>query len=409
MNLKQSIVYSIILLSCLSSYSQNFLEKQLPPPEKLSSFFIGPLIKSTIHYGEKPANYNGEVLVFNHGYIDLNQLFFTNNSFYEEAYSAGYQIVFVATTRGKGMWENGELLAESIDIITSKFLVNDVSLIAHSNGGKAAEVAMFSYNKKDKVKKVFALGTPFYGTYLADISQQWWFNWIWGKTGLNEGSATSTTYYCKNVVRPYFDNFETNQPSKFYILGGSGFKNGHTILAPLLFTSGTIIYVAEGINDGVTSYDSSLRPNANYLFKKGEAKFDHVDLAYGQFVWNYIKPYLNSSNVLKTEERSNKLNTKQKIISNYQIINSENSYDDIIIDNSLKTIELEVFHENKTNNFDLYFNNKKIEQKSTSNKSNTIATHKSNYTISNTSNISLKANSRFAAFAYFSNGAEMNY
>ena len=74
-----------ILFTSLTLFSQNFVEKKLPKPDNLSSLFIGPLLKSTIHYGAKPDNFNGKVTLFNHGYIDLNQLFFTNNTFYQEA------------------------------------------------------------------------------------------------------------------------------------------------------------------------------------------------------------------------------------------------------------------------------------------------------------------------------------
>ena len=152
MKLKATLTF-ILLSITLTINAQNFIEKQLPSPNNLSNFFIGPLLTSTIHYGEKPSNFNGEVLLFNHGYIDLNQLFFTSNTFYKEAYNAGYHVVFVATTRGEGLWANGKLLAESIDIITNKYTVNALTIIAHSNGGKAAEAAMFTYNKKIRLKK----------------------------------------------------------------------------------------------------------------------------------------------------------------------------------------------------------------------------------------------------------------
>ncbi|WP_299673889.1 T9SS type A sorting domain-containing protein [uncultured Tenacibaculum sp.] len=399
-------VLFLALLLPFFLFSQNFIEKQLPSPSKLSSFFIGPLIKSTIHYGERPSNFNGEVLLFNHGYIDLNQLFFTNNTFYQDAYNEGYQVVFVATTRGKGLWENGKLLAESIDIITNKYQINDLTVIAHSNGGKAAEAAMFSYNKRNKVKKVIALGTPYWGTYLADISQQWWFNWIWKNTGLNEGAATSTTYYCRDVVRPLFDNASNNQPEKFIILGASGFKNGHTLLAPLMFTSGGILYLAQGTNDGVTPYSSSLRPGATYLFNKGEAKLDHIDVALGQYVWNTIKPYLNANFSRKSTFEPAEFNYNT-IISDYQIINSENNYDKIIAPNNSSTVNVDIFHEKSIQDFKLYGNSKLLSPLIKTTSTNKIHNHSSSYQIKLSER--LVSNSRFAAFIHFPEGPKMKY
>ena len=398
-------VLIVALVLPLFLFSQNFIEKQLPSPNELSSFFIGPLIKSTIHYGERPSNYNGEVLLFNHGYIDLNQLFFTNNTFYRDAYNAGYQAVFVATTRGEGLWKNGELLAESIDIITNKYSVNDLTVIAHSNGGKAAEAAMFSFNKRNKVKKVIALGTPYWGTYLADVSQKWWFNWIWKNTGLNEGAATSTTYYCRDVVRPLFDNAPNNQPEKFIILGASGFKNGHTILAPLMFTSGGILYLAQGTNDGVTPYSSSLRPGATYLFNKGEAKLDHIDVALGQYVWNTIKPYLNRN--INGKKTTNKQEQEAAyIISDYQIINSENSYDKIIMNDNQEAL-VEVFHEKELQDFKLQSDKKALQPIHKTKSRNPVAIYNSSYVIKDVEH--LNANSKFAAFVHFPNGPKMKY
>lgn len=399
----------VLFLCTIALTAQNFIEKQLPSPEKLSSFFIGPLIKSTIHYGKKPANFNGQVLLFNHGYIDLNQLFFTNNTFYEDAYNAGYLVVFVATTRGEGMWVNGELLAESIDIITQKYAIPNLTIIAHSNGGKAAEVAMFTHNKKDKVKRVISLGTPFWGTYLADISQKWWFNWIWRKTGLNEGSATSTTYYCRDVVRPHFDNSTNNQPKKFFILGGSGFKNGHTILAPIMFTSGATLFLAQGTNDGVTPYSSSLRPGGTYIFKKGEAKLDHVDIALGQYVWKYVQPLLNT----RVAKSTTKKTVSQPIISSdYQIINSENIYDKIVVDTKYNELRVEVFHEKESDDFILSSQQKKLTKVTSEQQTEglQLSKHSSSYIISTSANpISIEGNSKFAAFISFPNGPRMNY
>lgn len=398
-----------ILFTSLTLFSQSFVEKQLPTPDNLSSLFIGPLLKSTIHYGARPNNFNGKVILFNHGYIDLNQLFFTNNTFYKEAYNEGYQVVFVATTRGEGMWANGKLLAESIDIITNKYHVNDVYIIAHSNGGKASEVAMYTHKKYNKVKKVFALGTPYWGTYLADISQQWWLNWLWKKTGLNEGGATSTTYYCRDVVRPYFDNHINNEPSKFIILGGSGFARGHTLLAPLMFASGSVLYLHQGVNDGVSPYKSTLRPNGIYTFKKNEAYLDHVDIALGQYVWKHIKPYLNE-NVLKntTPKNTSELVNYTKTSSDYQIINSENDYDKIIADRGNTNINLQVFHKNSYSNFNLKSTKGRLFPKlREQSKTNSIVNYMSSYKLNTSSSTIIKGNSKFVAYAHQINGPKM--
>ncbi len=411
MKFKLLKLFILVLYSNLL-FSQSFVEKQLPTPDNLSSLFIGPLIRSTIHYGATPNNFNGEVILFNHGYIDLNQLFFTNNTFYQEAFDAGYQVVFVATTRGEGMWRNGELLAESIDKICNKYNVSDLNIIAHSNGGKASEVAMYAHNKNSKVKRVFALGTPYWGTFLADISQQWWFNWIWRHTGLNEGSATSTTYYCRNVVRPYFDNHPNNDPSKFYIVGGSGFASGHTILAPLMFTSGAILYTREGTNDGVASYNSTLRPNGNFLFAKNELRLDHIDVALGQYVWNYIEPILSGSSSRNFSESHNSINKNTEVSSDYQIVHSENSYDQLKLDAHNSKGRLVVFHPSKKESFQLESSIKdiKVNEFICSKKQSSFDDHVSSYDItSQRRNVTLSSNDKYVAYLHQPNGVIMIY
>ncbi|WP_378182217.1 hypothetical protein [Aquimarina sp. SS2-1] len=398
----------IAFLSCTLLFSQNFTEVYLPKPDNLNPFFIGPLFKSTIHYGVTPPNYNGKVLVFNHGYIDLNQnQFLFDNSFYQKTYDEGYQAVFVATTRGGGLWVNGELLAESIDLITAKYNVSEVSIIAHSNGGKAAEAAMIRYKKKNKVNQVFALGTPYWGTYLADISQMPWLNWAWRLTGLNEGARTSTTYYCRDVVRPYLDSNPNNEPEKFIVLGASGYFNGSNLLARVAFTTtGGILLPVQGANDGVAPYRSTLRPGAEYVFKKNDfrAFFDHIDVSLGQFSWPYVKSYLQnpsqrSQQQFETENLSNFITS-----SNYYIIHSENEYEQITLDKNSSFAVAEIIHENPKAEFHGFdINQQPIRLVKTYQEED----HKTVIPLSS-KNSKLKSDSRFAAFVKQNNGITMS-
>ncbi len=395
----------IALFSCAFLFSQNFLEVQLPTPDKLSPLFIGPLVKSTIHYGATPSNYNGKVILFNHGYIDLNQgQFLFDNSFYQDSYTEGYQAIFVATTRGEGIWENGKLLAESIDIVTQRFNVPQVYLVGHSNGGKASEAAMFQYNKKDKVSRAFALGTPFWGTYLADISQMPWLNWAWRLTGLNEGARTSTTYYCRNVVRPYLDNHENNEPEKFVVLGASGFYKGSTIAAPAFLLTGGVLLPVQGVNDGVSPYSSTLRPGAEYVFRKNDSRaiFDHLDVGLGQFSWPYVKSYIENT-ALRSNISSKHQDQTFKTESNYYIIHSQNEYDEILLDKNSKYAVAEILHENAKAQFQFFDpSNKRVLQPKSISKAN----HKTSIPILS-SDLRLHGDSKFAAFIKQDNGIKM--
>ncbi|GAA0717724.1 hypothetical protein GCM10009430_14980 [Aquimarina litoralis] len=397
----------ITLLTSTLLFAQSFTEVQLPKPDQLNPFFIGPLFKSTIHYGATPPNYNGKVLLFNHGYIDLNQnQFLFDNSFYKETYKEGYQAVFVATTRGGGIWVNGELLAESIDIVTAKYNVSDVTIIAHSNGGKAAEAAMIAYGKKNQVSQVFALGTPYWGTYLADISQMPWLNWAWRLTGLNEGARTSTTYYCRDVVRPYLDNNENNEPDKFVILGASGYFTGSNLLARAAFTlTGGVLLPVQGANDGVAPYSSTLRPGGEYVFRKNDyrAFFDHLDVSFGQFSWPYVKSYLQNRSQRSSITHSSTISNNYITTSNYYIIHSENEYDQIVLDKNSTFAVAEIIHENAEAQFTSTSENQK---KTELFKPQQQEEHKTIITVANNKQ-QLKSDSRFAAFIKQNNGITM--
>ena len=398
----------LAFLTCLTISAQSFREVQLRKPDKISPLFVGPIFKSTIHYGAAPSNYNGKVLVFNHGYIDLNQIqFLFDNSFYEQAYDEGYQTVFVATTRGGGIWKNGRLMAEALDIITEKYNVPDVSIIAHSNGGKAAEAAMIAYGKNEKVKRVFALGTPYWGTYVADVSQFPLLRWAWSLTGLNEGARTSTTYYNRDVVRPFLDNEPNNEPGKFVVIGATGFDRGSNPFARAGFRlTGGIILPQQGTNDGVAPYQSTLRPGATNIFVDNDSRglIDHIDVGLGQFSWQYISPLLKSDQV-KSARRIASYQPATRIESDHYIVYSENKYDQIILDEDATYALATILHKDSNANFQLYADGNKSAE---STRSFSSENHETTIAISNYKS-TLDSDSPFVAFIRPNNDVRMYF
>lgn len=353
----------MVLFFILPLFSQTLKEAQLPKPNQFSLNYLNSLGERNILYGQTPPNFNGDVIIFNHGYIGSTESMLIGNEMYELAYNAGYKTAFVATTRGEGLWVNGEVLGRAIDQITEHYSVSEAFLVVHSNGGKASEVALFHENKRNKIKKVISLGTPFHGTQLADLSQNWWFNWLWSLTGLNDGAALSTSYYCEGIVRPYFDKHPLNQPYKYYNLGTWGWNKGHTLLVPAFVTAGAYIkFNGGGANDGVTPYYSSQRPGGNIILPNDESEnghYDHLDILYGQYSWKYIQPFLRERNQSNRNNMQNKdisTTTDYEVTSDYQIVYSQNEYDEIILQND-ENVEITVFHENPQANFSIGKNN----------------------------------------------------
>ncbi|MGK0390168.1 MAG: pimeloyl-ACP methyl ester carboxylesterase [Maribacter sp.] len=315
-----------------------YAEYDLPSPNNLSPLFIGSITDSAIYYGDDSnANTNKPVVVFVHGFIDLANLWFApGNDMYRKCYNKGYRTAFVATTRGEGMWYNGEMLSYMLDDITAYYGVNDVVIVAHSNGGKAAEVAMFTHDKYNKVNRVITLGTPFKGTGLANIAGLPGFNWVVDLIGLGGGATTSTTYYMEGVARPILDSDPDNQPNKFINYGAWGYGSGNTILSPIMFTGGLLLNIMgggsfNGGNDGVTPYYSSTRPGGNKMWPGScwgwwcnkQSKHDHIDIAYDYISFNYFQPWM--SGALPRMEQSEEILENPMYESSFEIITSNDA------------------------------------------------------------------------------------
>ncbi|MBG9831823.1 esterase/lipase family protein, partial [Bacillus wiedmannii] len=104
------------------------------------------------------------------------------NTMYNLAYDAGYQTAFVqlydaAGTGSVSPWTNGKLLAEKLEAISQHF-GKKVNIIAHSKGGIDTQAALVQYGAHRFVDKVITLGSPHYGTHLADLSYSWWAGWL---------------------------------------------------------------------------------------------------------------------------------------------------------------------------------------------------------------------------------------
>ena len=346
----------------------NYQTYQLPTPQNLTPIFVGPITGSGIYYGAQPSNPNPNlpVLVYVHGFIDLNNLWFLpGNDFYEESYNANYRCAFVATTRGQGMWDNGEILADMLNDITRHYGVNKVVLVAHSNGGKASEVAMISHHQRNKVDRVISLGTPFFGTELANLAETPAFSWLVNFIGLGGGTSTSTTYYMGGFARPLLDWSWFNQPNKFINFGGWGYNNGTTLLSPTMAIGGNLLNwmgsgASSGGNDGVTPYWSSTRPGGHPQWAgQGTpvSQVDHVDIAYSPVMWNHIQPLFDAPlSSLRTHARA-ATPSNTTITSNLQFLSSEDDNQTFIVEKNTKRTAVICLHQNKDFKFELFKQN----------------------------------------------------
>ncbi|MGB1216705.1 MAG: T9SS type A sorting domain-containing protein [Saprospiraceae bacterium] len=369
-NFKVTLLFLFIsLLSIPSLFAQNnYTEYQLPHPNYVSPLFVGSLTESAIYYGKTPSySSNKPVIVFVHGFIDLANLWFApGNDMYKEAYKDRYRTAYVAMTRGEGMWKNGELLAEMLEDITAHYGVSDVVIVAHSNGGKASEVAMFYENKSHLVNRVISLGTPFKGTGVADLAETPAFNWLVDFIGLGGGTSTSTTYYMEGVARPILDNEPDNQANKFINFGAWGYNNGTTITAPVMLVSGGLLNnmgagPSTGGNDGVTPYYSSTRPGGNpqwpgYCFWwwcNNESQYDHIDITFDYVVWDEIRPYFTGNlNSFRKAQNIQEIKRGKFLESNFELISTmDGDVDEFTVGKDAGAVSISLMHQEEGNQF----------------------------------------------------------
>ncbi len=358
----------VLIISNNSLTAQTYTSYQLPEPDDLSPLFVGSFTESAIYYGDIPSESTDKpVIVFVHGFIDLANLWFApGNDMYDKAYDENYRTAFVATTRGEGMWTNGEIFAEMLEDITTHYGVSDVVIVAHSNGGKTSEVAMFQHDKKDLVNKVITLGTPFKGTGIANLAETPAFNWLVDFVGLGGGTATSTTYYMEGVARPILDNLSNNQPEKFINFGAWGYNNGTTITAPAMFVSGGLLNFmgggpSTGGNDGVTPYYSSTRPGGSqqwpghcyWWWCNQESKFDHIDITFDYVVWDVIEPYFSyDTNNYYISNSDDEIAQTNKVESNFELISTaDGSLDAFEISKDAGQVSIHLMHEDEKSQF----------------------------------------------------------
>ena len=288
-----------LVLSLLAPGVQAKGQKQPPAPVAAGSggevsalgFSSPGGTPGTWYVGATPPNvdYAKPVLLFVHGkggWAGIwwqNTVYHGTNDMYTYAYNNGYRTAFVDLHPEGSMWANGELLKSLLDSITAYFGVSKVNIVAHSKGGVDANTASVHYGANPKIAKVITLGTPHWGTPLADMAYSnwtWWLAELLGQTG-------DATYVMQTGYMNYFRSItDTRDPSvPYYTL--SGYKCG-----PLFSALWMGCVAIGGEDDGVVPVWSARKPGSTHL---KEGYWDHDEIRMGSRVWSYISPYLRTA------------------------------------------------------------------------------------------------------------------
>ncbi|GIV38287.1 MAG: hypothetical protein KatS3mg033_0087 [Thermonema sp.] len=341
----------LMIAFSISAYAQKIREVQLVEPDRFQT--AGGLIGGAgdvgaIYYGAVPPNSSSKpVLVFIHGYTSNARVWWEDNDMYSKAYNDGYRTAFVSVHPDKSMWANGQMFAGMLNTIANHYGVNRVVVIAHSKGGVDSDAALVHYGAYNRVERVITLGTPHFGTPLANLAQSGWVSWLSYVFGQkNEATYVLQTGYMdyfRSVTDPHVNRPKTN----FRTFGAWGYSGILTVSGWYLNLNGGS--KSNGGNDGVVNYNSTKRPNSAVIFGKLDSRgnVNHFEIAEGSKMWNHIKGQLPGT--LSREQAAEMIagayNPNAVVESQAQIIASENGQSTVLVEPGARALKIEVFTE----------------------------------------------------------------
>jgi hypothetical protein len=252
-----------------------------------------------IYIGATPPNSGSKpVLVFVAGKSGKaqdwweNTTFHGHNDMYEYAYNYGYRTAFVnlwdANGRywGGSAWQNGELLSSELNTVANYFGVSAVNVVAHSKGGVDTQAAIVHYGAGPRVQKLITLGTPHWGTQIADMAHSnplWWVGALIGELDNASFAMTSgAMYYFRWVTDSRWENGYT----RYYTSAGTDWGPG-------ALWWGGVFLSPWGSNDGLVTVTNAHLP-AQYSTHVRTSYLNHDNMRMGSRSMSLINSYLSS-------------------------------------------------------------------------------------------------------------------
>ncbi len=340
---------------CLLISTVAFAQKeiQLPAPSEMLAVQGGSTGGSndvgTIYYGAVPANHGTKpVLVFIHGYNSSASTWWQDNDMYSKAFADGYRTAFVSVHPDQNMWTNGQLFANMLNTIRNHYRVNRVVVIAHSKGGVDSDAALVHYGAWNRVERVITLGSPHWGTPLADLASSGWTSWLGAIFGQNNNATKSLQTGNMANFRSQTDNHPNRPNTNFRTYGSWNYYGSLWVSGVYLSWNGG--GSSQCGNDGVVNYNSTRRPNSAVIFSCNDSRGNvhHFDIAKGTPMWNHIKPQLPSSltrEIDNSEVATEKYNPFAVVQSSGEFLSADQGNRSVIIHNASK-VRIRVYQEN---------------------------------------------------------------
>ncbi len=280
-------IISVLLLLILMGappFSPALAESSPPAPVRLHG------APGSWYAGAVPPNFDPAkpVLVFVHGKGGSatswwgETAYHGPNDMYAHAYNAGYRTAFVDLYPEGDMWANGHLLAQELVATTDHFGVEKVVIIAHSKGGVDVNAAVTFFGAASMIEMVITLGSPHWGTPLADLVYSTWTWWL----AVILGQQSDAAYVMQTGYMAWFRSMADAEPAGVPYLTVGGTKCG-----PFLSALWWGCVYLSGQDDGLVPIASTRKPGAQVLV---ESAWDHDEIRMGSRVWGPIASVLQS-------------------------------------------------------------------------------------------------------------------
>lgn len=229
------------------------------------------------------------VLVFVHGLNSSPRAWWTRttyhgpNDMYAYAYDNGYRTAFVRLAGDKSMWHNGEVLSDVLADIRDYFGVSQVTVVAHSKGGVDTNAASAHFGAAEGIARIITLGSPHWGTPLADLAYSRWTWWL----AAILGSRNDATYGMQTGYMNYFRAVTDmlDDPVPYYTLAGNE-------CGPWLSAYWIACQSMSDDNDSVVPVWSTQKPDATYL---ALGPWDHDEIKMGSRTWSHLAAAIGSA------------------------------------------------------------------------------------------------------------------
>ncbi|PCK20180.1 lipase [Bacillus pumilus] len=237
--------------------------------------------------GEEPVqkDQSKPPLVFVHGINSSSSIWFDRNDMAKQAVLNGYESAFIDLYPDQDMKKNGKLLAEKLKEIYDTF-GRKLIVIGHSKGGVDTQSALVYYNAHSYVEKVITLGSPHYGTPLADLAYSKGGSWLAQILGLKSDALYSLQTGLMAAFRSETDPLETF-PHKYITYSGSEWGT----FGSVLFLGGMYLK-SFGANDGAVTVSSTRLSYANNILP---GKWDHYSIKNGTIMFPVFQNHLLAS------------------------------------------------------------------------------------------------------------------